>query len=182
MVADEGTVAFNDLEAQTILDSHRVDLYRAQLSPIAVNVGGTTQYLTFLVGAGDLETVDSGSAAWQVWDGDGGTIGTAEYAVDYQRGVITFNTTQGGSARFVDARSYDLHGAASHGWREWAGSKAHLYKFSADGAAYDRNQWFEHALAMAAHYDALATTGAGALNVGYMFRSDVNPTPSFWEW
>ena len=175
LVADTGTVGFTDDEAQIILDSYRVDLYRRELSPIPVNIGGTTQYLTHLVGYGDLETAASGTAIWQVWDANGGTIGTASYGTpDYQRGIVTFTTDTKGSARYLDARSFDLNGAAAHGWREWAGAKAHLYRFSADGASYDRQQWFEHCMAMAAHYDTMATTGAASLSVGYMTRSDLN--------
>lgn len=183
MVADTGTVGFTDDEAQIILDSYRVDLYRRQLSPVPVNIGGTTQYLTHLVGYGDLETVASGTAVWQVWDSNGGTIGTASYGTpDYQRGIITFAADTKGSVLYLDARSYDLNGAAAHGWREWAAAKANLYKFSADGASYDRNQWFDHCMAMAARYDAQATTGASAMSVGYMYRSDLNSTPGVWEW
>jgi hypothetical protein len=151
-----------------------MDLYRAELSPIPVNIGGTTQYLTHLVGARDLETVASGTAYWQVWDANGGTIGTASYGTpDYQTGIVTFTTDTKGSARYLDARSFDLYAAAAHGWREWAGAKAHLYKFSADGASYDRNQWFDHCMAMSVQYDRMATMGGASMQVSHMYRSDV---------
>ena len=180
LVADSGTVGFTDDEAQIILDSYRVDLYRAQLSPVPANIGGTTQYLTHLVGYGDLETVASGTAYWQVWDANGSAIGTSLYSADYQTGVVTFAADTKGSVLYLDARSFDLNGAAAHGWREWAAAKASLYKFSADGASYDRNQWFDHCMAMAAHYDRMATTGAASMSVGHMFRSDVNITTMEW--
>ena len=88
MVADTGTVGFTDDEAQTILDSYRVDLYRHEMGAVAVNIGGTTNYLTHIVGYGDLETVASGTSFFQVWDVNGGTIGTADYTADYQRGIL----------------------------------------------------------------------------------------------
>lgn len=174
LVADSGTAAWTDDEAQTILDSYRVDLYRRELVPVPVNIGGTTQYLTHRVGYGDLETVASGTAYWQVWDANGGTIGTASYSADYQLGIVTFTADTKGSARYLDARSFDLNGAAAHGWRELGAAKASLYKFSADGASYDRQQWFEHCMTMAAHYDRMATTGSGAMMVSMMTRSDMN--------
>jgi hypothetical protein len=181
-VADTGTVGFTDDEAQIILDSYRVDLYRRELAPVPANISGTTQYLTHIVGFKDLETVASGTAYWQGWDANGSAIGTADYSADYQTGIVTFAADTKGSARYLDARSFDLNGAAAHGWREWAAAKASLYKFSADGASYDRNQWFEHCMAMAAHYDRMATTGASSMSVGHMYRSDVNMTPLVWEW
>lgn len=175
LVADSGTVGFTDDEAQTILDSYRVDLYRRELDPVPVNIGGTTQWLTHLVGYPNLETVASGTAYFQVWDANGSAIGTSTYTPDYQTGIVTFTADQAGSARYLDARSFDLYGAAAHGWREWAAAKASLYKFSADGASYDRNQWFDHCMAMAAHYDRMATTATGSsgLSVSMMYRGDV---------
>ena len=173
LVADSGTVAWTDDEAQTILDSYRVDLYRRELVPVPANIGGTTQYLTHLAGFGNLETVASGTAYWQVWDANGSAIGTASYSADYQTGILTFAADTRGSVRYLDARSFDLNGAAAHGWREMAASKASLYKFSADGASYDRQQWFDHCMTMAAHYDRMATTGSGAMTVTMMGRSDL---------
>jgi hypothetical protein len=56
----------------------------------------------------------------------------------------------------VDARSYYLNLAAADGWRELMASKAGLYKFTADGATYERNQWFDHCREMARYYDGLS--------------------------
>lgn len=174
LVADSAGSVWTNAEAQTILDSYRVDLYRRELVPVPANISGTTQYLTHRVGYGDLETVASGTAYWQVWDSNGSAIGTATYSADYQLGILTFTADTKGSARYLDARSFDLNGAAAHGWRELAGAKASFYKFSADGASYDRNQWFDHCMTMAAHYDRMATTGSGAMMVSMMSRSDLN--------
>lgn len=173
LVADSAGSVWTNAEAQTILDSYRVDLYRRELVPVPANIGGTTQYLTHRVGYGDLETVASGTAYWQVWDANGSAIGTASYSADYQTGILTFAADTHGSVRYLDARSFDLNAAAAHGWRELAASKASLYKFSADGASYDRQQWFEHCMSMAAHYDRMATTGNATMQVTMMGRSDL---------
>lgn len=174
LVSDSAGSVWTDTEAQTILDNYRVDLYRQELTPVPMNVAGVTVYKTHLVGRRDLETVASGTAYWQVWDANGSAIGTASYSADYQTGVLTFSADQKGSARYLDARSFDLHGAAAHGWREAAATKASLYTFMADGAMYSRAQWFDHCMQMARYFDGMATTGAGAMQVSFMTRSDLN--------
>ena len=47
-------------------------------------------------------------------------------------------------------------------------SKASLYRFSADGASYDRNQWFDHCQKMADYYDRLSKPSVTTLT-----RADV---------
>ncbi len=172
-VADSAGSVWTNAEAQTILDGFSTDLYRYQLDVTPMNTGGTTQYRTYRIGYRDLETAASGSPYWQVWDGNGSAIDLG-YTVNYQTGVVTFTANQHGSARYLDGHAYDLYGAAAHGWREMAGNKAHLYKFTADGATYDRNQWYEHCMSMAAHYQSLATSPQGSgTNVTLMYRSDL---------
>ncbi len=173
MVADSAGSVWTNAEAQTILDSYRIDMYRRELTPVPANVGGTTTWKTYLVGQQDIETVASGTAYWQVWDANGSAIGTANYTADYQTGILTFSADQRGSVRYLDGRSFDLYGAAAHGWRELAGAKSGLYQFSADGASYNRQQWFDHCMQMAEYYDRRTTTGTSAMSIGMMWRSDL---------
>ena len=172
---------WKDWEAQDILDAHRGELWEKALAPVPVPLTGTVVYQTYLVGAQNVEGTASGTTAWRLYDSNG-TAATG-YTLDSQRGIVSFTADQKGTAYYVDARSYDLNGAAAWGWRELAGSKAHLYRFTADGATYDRGQWFEHCMKMAAHFDAMATSSAaGGLHVGMMWRGDVNTEPLPWEW
>lgn len=173
MVADSAGSVWTNSEAQTILDSYRIDLYRRELTPMPASESGTTAWKTYLIGRSDLETVASGTAYWQIWDANGSAIGTATYTADYQTGIVTFTADQRGSIRYLDARSFDLAGAAAHGWREMAGAKAGLYQFSADGASYNRQQWFDHCMVMADYYDRMATTGTSTMQVTMMGRSDL---------
>ena len=174
LVGGAGTAVWTDDEAQTILDGYRVDLWGHWLTDVPQMSSGTVVYQVFQAGYPNFEEIASGTAYFRVHDANGSVIGTSSWTADYQRGILTFGTTQAGSARYLDGRSYDLNGAAAHGWRELAGVKAELYKFTADGASYDRNQWFDHCLQMANYYQSMATSAAGSgVNVGFMFRSDV---------
>lgn len=177
-VNDTAGSVWSDTEAVAILDQYRNDLWGRELDVREQRQSGSIVYKKYLVGCSDLETFASGTAAWNLYDANGSAIGTANYTADYARGIVSFTADQKGSARYVDARSYDVHGAAAQGWRELAGAKASLYRFSADGASYDRNQWYDHCWQMAAQYDKLATSGAGGIGVSYMYRGDVsNATP-----
>jgi hypothetical protein len=153
LVNDTSGSVWSDAEAANILDLYRYNLWGHELEIKPETSGGSTVYKRYLVGYTDLESVVSGTAAWRVYDVDGTVIGTANYTVDWQRGVVTFTADQAGSARYVDARSYDVNGAAAYGWRELIGAKAGLYRFTADGASYDRNQWFDHCERMASKFE-----------------------------
>ena len=152
MVDDQGTAVWTADEAQGILDTFRTDIYAQELTPAPQHIGGTTQYKVHLSGFENLEAAASGTAAFRLFDANGSAIPSG-YTADYLRGIFTFAADQRGSVRYVDARSYDIDAAAAAGWREWMASKAQLYRFSADGASYDRAQWFDHCVQMADYYD-----------------------------
>lgn len=152
MVDDQGTAVWTADEAQEILDTFRTDIYAQELTPAPQHIGGTTQYKVHLSGFENLEAAASGTAAFRLFDANGSAIPSG-YTADYLRGIFTFAADQRGSVRYVDARSYDIDAAAAAGWREWMASKAQLYRFSADGASYNRNEWFDHCTQMADYYD-----------------------------
>lgn len=155
MVDDQGTAVWTADEAQELLDTFRTDVYAHELTPASQHVSGTTVWKVYFSDFENLETAASGTAGFRLFDANGSAISSG-FTPDYLRGIFTFASDQQGSARYVDARSYDLHAAAAAGWREWMASKASLYHFSADGASYDRQQWFAHCAQMAAYYDRLS--------------------------
>jgi len=57
--------------------------------------------------------------------------------------------------------TYDLNSAAAEGWRWKAAKLADRYAFGRDGARFDRQQAFEHALKMVDYYQARAGQYAG---------------------
>lgn len=170
MVDDPGTTVWTDEQAQQILDVNRADFWWDSMMPVPEQSGGSTVYTVYRLSRQNLEELTSGSVYWRVLDGAGTTIGTANYAVDYLTGIITFASDQMGSARFLTGRAFDLNGAAADAWRERAASKASAYNFQADGGRFDRAQWFEHCLKMAEYYGNLAH---GGMTVGFLDRSDV---------
>ena len=168
MVDDAGTAVWSDDQAQQLLDDNRVTVYAESLTAIAQDIGSTV-YLVYYSRYGNQEEIASGTAVWRLFDANGSTVGTANYSTDYQRGIVTFTADQMGSARYLDFRAYDLAGAAADAWRQRAGMQADGYDFSADGATFNRSQWFKHCHDMAATYDRQRVT-----TVSLMTRSDLN--------
>lgn len=167
MVNDQGTAVWTADEAQELLDTFRTDVWAEQLTPAPQYISGTAQYKVHMTNFENLETTASGTAAFRLFDANGSAISSG-FNSDYLRGIFTFSADQKGSARYIDARSYDLNAAAAAGWREWMASKAELYQFSADGASYNRQQWFLHCAQMADYYDRLSKPSVTSL-----VRSDV---------
>jgi hypothetical protein len=174
MVDDTPGSVWADSEAQEILDSYRIDLWQRPTTARPQEINSDVKWLVYDVGLGNIETIDSGTTIFRLYNSAGSAAGTANYSVNYHTGLITFTSDQNGTAWWVDARHYDLHGAAASGWREAAGTKADHYTFSADGARYERSQWFGHCMKMADYYDSLSSTGAGAMQTGTLVRTDVN--------
>lgn len=155
MVNDTAGSVWNDTEAQELLDTYRIDIYAGELEAAPQNVGSTTVYKVHMSPWENLEETASGTANFRLYDANGSAISSG-YTADWQRGIFTFAADQIGSARYIDAKAYDLNAAAADGWRELMGAKASFYKFTADGATYERQQWFEHCQAMARYYDNLS--------------------------
>lgn len=153
MVDDTSSAVWTDDSAQEILDRNRLDFWKEELVPSPALENGETVYKKYLSGYENLEEATSGTAAWRIYDADGETIGTANYSVDYVRGIITFSADQEGSARYLDGRSYDLAGAAADAWRERAANVHSYYDFQAGENRLSRAQWFEHCMRIAQFYD-----------------------------
>lgn len=157
MVADASLGIWTDDQAQSILDMHRVQLWQVSLDIQAqLSASGEVIYTLYQAPRGNLEEQASGTAAWRLFDSLGATIGTASYSADYINGLLTFTADQHGSARYIDARAYDLNAAAADAWRERAALQASQYNFATDGQSFSRAQFFDHCEKMAEHYDFLS--------------------------
>lgn len=155
MVDDAGTATWSADQAQDILDQHADRLLYVGMTPETwPSASNTFVYVQYPLGAGNIEEATSGTTRWRVYDADGDTVGTADYTVDYLKGVLTFGTDTTGSTYYYDGYSYDLNGAASQAWEERAGLQASAYSFSADGASYSRSEWFAHCMQMSSYYKA----------------------------
>lgn len=144
---------FSDEHIQRYLDAHRQDIWDAPMQQMPRRVsGGSVAYYDYQVGAGNLEATNAGTAVFLVRDGLGATLGTATYTVDYQRGAVTFVADTGGSARYVDARSYDLYSAAADLLESWAAREKLSFDAQTEDQRFSRSQKHKQLLTMAAEY------------------------------
>lgn len=171
-----GTANYWDNEQlQLVLDRHRVDIDRELLTPVVKHLGGgSVSYLEYRSGFENFESTSGGSAIFVIEDATGADIGTAAYSVDYQLGIVTFASDTGGSARYLNGRSFNLNAAAADVWRMKAGHIAeNAYDVSTDNHSLSRSQKLKNCLAMAELYEA--RIGFGQDNTVTLFRSDVAP-------
>lgn len=146
-----GVSYWSDEEMERALDRHRVNVFREELYPREGYVaGGSIEYTEYLSRFGNLE---QGTAALYIQDSVGSAIGTADYSVDYALGVVTFTADQAGSARYLQARSYNLNAAAADVWRMKAGHAASKFDFSTDGHTINRSQMQKMAMDMVRFYE-----------------------------
>lgn len=152
--SDTGTY-FSGETIQGFLDTNRRDLWQVPLQMIPRPIGGgSTGYFEHRVGYGMLEATDGGTSIFTVRDGLGATVGTASYSVDYRRGMVTFGTNTGGSARYLDARTYDVYGASADLLESWAARESLSFDAQTEDQRFTRSQKQKMLLEMAARYRA----------------------------
>ncbi len=148
-----GTAVFwDDDHLQAILDANRTDFVEMELRPIPKTVSSELVYLRYDAPYGYLETIDSGTAVFTLALSNGTQAGTADYSVDYTKGVVTFTADQGGTAWFLTGRSYNLNGAAADVWASKATYYQQSYDVKTDGHDLKRSQLFEQAKEREAYY------------------------------
>lgn len=136
-----GVSYFADTDLQDYLDRHRCRHDFMPLLPIEkYSAGGSISWYEYQACEGMLEKTDGGTALFVVQDSTGAVIGTADYSVDYQVGLVTFTANQGGSARYLTARSYDVPGACADVLDAWATNLSLQFGFSSDGQTFQRQQ------------------------------------------
>lgn len=174
LCGNAGTEVWTDQEVQDILDRHAVVHVHTPLLPLPEPEGGSTVWKAYSLPGRYWEGPESGTAEWRITDDRGQVLDPATYDVDPRHGVVVFSTDQAGSARYVTGRRYDLFGAAADGWLELAAAKADLYGFAAGGERFDRQQWFDHCVRMAAELRRLAEPQVVRLQ-----RADILPDSPF---
>lgn len=164
-----GTASYWDSDQlQVVLDRNRRDVQRELLTPVQKHVGGgTVQYLEYRSQFGNFEQTTGGTAIFVVETSTGSDASTANYSVDYARGIVTFTSDQAGTSYYLTGRAYDLNGAAADVWRMKAANSAKLFNFSTDNHSLSRAQLMEHCLQMADYY-----AGQQEAGVVTMYRSD----------
>ena len=152
------------------MDLSRLDLNRVPLAPEPEWEGGTAIYKDYYAPTGNLEEYTAADlSVFSVEDSDGDEAGTANYTVDYLRGVVRFNADQSGTAYYLRARSYNMNSAAADVWRDKAAHFAGRFDIATDNHNLKRSQLIKQALEMAKHYDMEAGIGTAK-----MVRDDLN--------
>lgn len=134
---------FSDDVIQRLLDSRRRDVYRHALVPVIDYVpGGSVQYLTYEAKPAlrYLEATEGGTAVFVIEDAQGNVVGTADWTADYRRGVVTFTADQGGTAYYLTARTYDVHGAAADVLDQWATHESRAFDVATPEVKASRSQ------------------------------------------
>jgi hypothetical protein len=149
-----GTSWWSDDQLQEALDRNRVDIIRCEMASLENYDGaGTLVYKQYLMG---WQNIESGSAVFEIQDSMGNVVGTANYTVDYARGMVTFTADQGGSVYYWTGRSYDLNGAAADVWRRKAAQTAGgAISWATDNMRVDKGKLVESALKMAEYYSKI---------------------------
>jgi len=152
-----GVPYWSDKQLQTALDKNRQDFYRANAEPQIQYVGGgTTEYKIYYTGIENIEQTTGGTAIFWIEDADGDKLSSDDYTMDYERGVITFDTDHGGTAYYVTGRTYDLNTAAANIWQQKAANAGKYFDFSTDNHSLKKSQLMQHCLEMSNYYSSLA--------------------------
>jgi hypothetical protein len=112
-----GTADFSDDSVQRFLDESRDELFESKVVGVARTVPGSVVFEHFDIGRGPVET---GTAAFTVTDGLGGTIGTADYSLDAENAIVTFDDPYAQSSIYVTCRIFDPYDAGASLLEAWA--------------------------------------------------------------
>ena len=168
------TAYWTDDQIQAALDRTRAEVLDEPLSTVpTVNSGGTVEYTIYQSQWRNLEATTGGTAIHYLRDGTGARVGTALFTADYTAGRYTFAASTGGSTLYLNARTYDLYGAAADIWRQKAAHVADRFDFSADGASFKASQLVAQYTEMARRAESKATFGGDAAHSMTMHRDDV---------
>lgn len=152
-----GEQYWTDAQLEEILDRHYEALSYSTME--AVGTYGTTgawEYTDYYVGAEWLEQTTGGTATFYVQNSTGAVIAEADYSVDYQNGVVTFDTNTNGDARYVTGYYYDVNAAAAEVWRKKAAYFSTAFDFSTDNHSVKRSQIRLHCLEQAEYFETLS--------------------------
>lgn len=144
---------WSDDQIQEALDRNRIDIIRCGLQPIS-NYDGAGNIICKEYHMG-WDNIESGTAVFELQDSSGNSVGTAEYSVDYARGIVNFTNDRAGSVYYWTGRSYDLNGAAADIWRLKSAQAANTFTWSTDNMKVDKGKLVENSLKMAEYYSRL---------------------------
>lgn len=162
---------FTDDDIQTALDTHRTDFNRAPLRWQPVQVNGSAQYYEAYFIPRRIERLATGSGttvAFRVENSLGSVIGTANYSINYDAGVITFAADQQGTAYYLTGRAYNVYHAAADVVRQKAAYESINFDWSSDNHSVKAGKVYDNYMQQASQLEML-----GGAKVARAFRDDV---------
>lgn len=172
---DDATIAgetyWSDDHLQAELDRYQTYWRGAALTALPIVTSGTVQYFDYLLPdmVGKYVEQNATGSGWAVKDSAGSAIGTALYSVNYDTRRVTFASTTGGSALYLDACSYALNRAAANVWRRKASMVANQVTWQSDNHRIEAGAEYQNCMAMAQFYES-----QGGVQVGWLTREDEN--------
>lgn len=165
-----GVAYWTDDQIQAMLDRTQVRRYACDL----VYLDDSETDYRLPASSAWIERAGSASG-WQVYNSAGSAVGTADYSVNYDAGIITFPTAQNGAGYTLDFREYELYGVVADVWEQKAGTVAQQVNWSSDNHRVEAGKKADMALEMARKYRAMAGGG------GVVFARRVRVDEARWN-
>lgn len=165
-----GNPYWTDAQVEAELDKHYEYIVNSPMEVVATyGTTGTWTYFDYYVGAEWIEQTDGGTATFYIQDSTGAVIAAADYSVDYQNGVVTFDSDTTGAVRSVTCYAYDVNAAAAEIWRKKGQYYFSAVDFSTDNHSIKRESVYLHCIEQAQHFEAMAW---GSNDSADLVRSD----------
>lgn len=150
-----GVSYWTDEQVQSVMDNHRVDIWREPLYIIETYIGGgSAEYKHYQSEYTNFEETTGGTSIFYIEEADGDNI-TSGWTADYQRGHLTFSDDTLGTVYYLTGRSFDLNASAADIWRRKAAHYGASFSFSTDNHRVDKGALIQNALKMAEVYNRL---------------------------
>lgn len=151
-----GVAYWTDDQLQTQLDRVRNSYIGVPLEPMPIYDDGETKYFDYAIPV-EIERYfeESGVGSnWAVKDSTGADA--PSNTPNYDAGIITFAANTGGTAFYLDLRSYNLNRAAAQVWTWKAANRANRINWESDNHKMSAAQEYEHCMEQAKLYRKMA--------------------------
>lgn len=169
-----GVAYFTDDHIQGYLDQYRTTWKEVELLDIEDYENGTSTYTEYRIPMHLKHFERSGTASgWAVRDGAGSAA--PSNTPNYDAGIITFAADTGGTAYYLNCRTYNVNAAIADVWEAKAGMVAASVDWSSDNHSIKASQESAMYMKLAAKWRAM---GGG---VRFVQLSRADEAASIWE-
>lgn len=151
-----GVTYWTDDQIQERLDRTQVTYNRVALHSDPQYVNGAYDYREYHLPS-EMEWIERAgtNSGWALRDGDGVDVDDADYSVNYDARVITFDANTNNEIYYLDARTYDLYNAVASVWESKVGFYESVVDWSSDNHRVSNSQKWAHAKAMVDKYSRM---------------------------